>query len=98
MSDTDQRDDQNDPDELVGPHVPGVLEQAVDEDLIVYNPATENYFTLNRTARGVWELADGTRTGAAIAAVLADEYGVDAADVVDDVNEIIASFAEAGLI
>ncbi len=83
---------------LVGPRAPGVLEQAVDDDLIVFNPANEGYFTLNRSAREVWELADGTDTASGIAATLAQRYGVDAGELHADVAEIIASFREAGLV
>ena len=84
--------------EIVGPHAPGVMEEAVDDDLIVFNPATESYFTLNRTAREVWELADGTRTEAAIVGVIADRYEVGIADVAQDVGEIISSFRTTSLI
>ena len=46
---------------LIGPHRSDVMEQAVDDDLIVFDPSSESYYTLNRTAREVWELADGYR-------------------------------------
>ena len=48
--------------EVVGPRVASVMEQAVDDELILFNPGTETYFTLNRSAREVWELADGSHT------------------------------------
>ena len=85
-------------DEKVGPHAPGVLEQAVDDDLIVFNPATDAYYTLNRSAREVWELADGSRSAPEIAAVLADRYEVGLEQVLPDVAEIIDGFKTAGLI
>jgi len=92
MSDKDERD------ELVGPHSVGVLEQAVDDDLIVFNPASDAYFTLNRSAREVWELADGTRSASEITAVLAERYDVDVDRIRDDITEIISGFRETGLI
>ena len=82
----------------VGPHAVGVLEQAVDDDLIVFNPETDTYFTLNRSAREVWELADGTRSASEIAAALAERYGVDLHQVEADISEIISGFSETGLI
>ena len=82
----------------VGPHAPGVLEQSVDDDLIVFNPTDESYYTLNRTAREVWELADGSRTVDGVVAHLAAEYGAEPADLHDDVAGIIAGLRETGLI
>ncbi len=88
----------SDSDEIAGPHATGVLEQAVDDDLIVFNPTTDTYFTLNRSAREVWELADGSRSASDIATALADRYGVDLEMVIPDIAEIIAGFKTAGLI
>ena len=88
----------SDKDEMVGPHSAGVLEQAVVDDLIVFNPASDTYFTLNRSAREVWELADGTRTAPEIAATLAARYEVDLNQIREDIAEIISGFKETGLI
>ena len=88
----------SDSNEMVGPHAAGVLEQVVDDDLIVFNPASDTYFTLNRTAREAWELADGTRSASEIAAALADRYGVDLDQIRDDIVEIISGFKETGLL
>lgn len=84
--------------DLVGPHAPGVMQQAVDDDLIVFDSESEEYYTLNRTAREVWDLADGTRTADDITALLAERYEVDATAVASDVAEIIANLADANLI
>ena len=88
----------SDKDEPVGPHSAGVLEQAVDDDLIVFNPASDAYFTLNRSAREVWELADGTRSASEITATLAERYAVDVEKIRNDIAEIISGFRETGLI
>ena len=85
-------------DDTVGPHAAGVLEQVVDDEMIVFSPATDGYFALNRSAREVWELADGTRTATEIAQALADRYEIDAAELEDDVATIVASFAQSKLI
>lgn len=74
------------------------MEQAVDDDLIVFDPNSESYYTLNRTAREVWELADGTRTAAVIAETLAARYEAETAQVAPDVAAIIANLANAGLL
>ena len=88
----------HDPTELVGPHCEGILEQVVDDELILYNPNTESYFTLNRSAREVWELADGTMHAHEIALTLAERYGIASAALENDIAEIIDSFHGADLI
>ncbi len=83
---------------FVGPHAADVMVQAVDDDLIVFDPNSESYYTLNRTAREVWELADGTRTAIGIAETLAARYEADSTQIAPDVAAIIANLADAGLI
>lgn len=87
-----------DPTTFIGPHTAGVMEQAVDDDLIVFDPNSESYYTLNRTAREVWDLADGTRTATVIAETLAARYEAETAEVAPDVAAIIANLADAGLL
>lgn len=84
--------------DLVGPHAEGVMEQPVDDEMILFNPATEAYFTLNRSAREVWELADGTLSVEEITGELAKRYGMDQHELSEDVVAIIASFRDASLI
>lgn len=83
---------------VVGPPLEGVIEQVVDDEMIVFNPGAETYFTLNRSAREVWELADGTKSVVEIAIELARRYEVETESLSDDVAKIVASFAEASLI
>jgi len=87
-----------DPLELIGPTAPDVMVQAVEDDLIVFDPQRDEYYTLNRTAREVWELADGTRTAETITRVLAERYEIDPAVIVPDVSAIIAHLTAAKLI
>lgn len=84
--------------ELIGPAAPDVMVQAVDDDLIIFDPQSEEYYTLNRTAREVWELADGTRTADNITRVLAERYAAEAAAIAPDVDAIIANLTAAKLI
>jgi len=84
--------------DLIGPHVDGVMEQEVDDELILFNPATETYFTLNRSAREVWELADGSLSLEQIADSLAARYDMAGDTLVDDVKAIVVSFEDANLI
>jgi len=49
----------------------GLLEGTVHDELVLYDPGAERLFTLNRSARAVWALCDGTRSLATITAELA---------------------------
>ena len=84
--------------EVIGPHADGIMEQVVDDELILYNPVTESYFTLNRSAREVWELADGTMHAHEIALTLAERYGIASVVLEADVVGIIENFREADLL
>ncbi len=88
----------HDENEKVGPRAPGVLEEPVDDELIVFSPATEDFYTLNRSAREVWELADGTLTAGGITETLATRYEEAPEAIAASVAAIIAEFREAGLI
>ena len=47
------------------------------------------YFALNEVGARVWELSDGSRTIAEIAALLADEYDAPVAVIQADVLELL---------
>src|SRR4051794_12333666 len=51
-----------------------VLAQAAGETIILLTPESGEYYTLNEVGGRIWELADGSRSVAEIAAVLVDEY------------------------
>lgn len=74
------------------------MEQPVDDELILFNPATETYFTLNRSAREVWELSNSTHTLDEIAKELANRYDMAPAALLEDVTAIVESFRDANLI
>lgn len=82
----------------IGPHRDGILEERVDDELLVYNPVTDTYFNLNRTATTVWDLATGQQTVDEIATTVAKQFGIAPEDVIDDVAAIATQFAEAGLL
>ncbi|NND02005.1 MAG: PqqD family protein [Acidimicrobiia bacterium] len=84
--------------EVIGPRRADVMEQAVDDELILFNPVTETYFTLNRSAREVWDLVDGSRTVNDIARGLASRYGMDPEALIEDVRAIVDSFVAAELL
>ncbi|HVN74822.1 MAG TPA: PqqD family protein [Thermoanaerobaculaceae bacterium] len=54
--------------------------------------------TLNATGAFVWELLDGTRTAADIAAALEERFEVDAEQARRDVGEFMTRLGEIGVI
>ena len=74
----------------------GVLVRALPGELIVYDRGEHRAHCLNRTAAIVYESADGTRSVADLARLLAPEADPAASEPV--VEEALARLAEAGLL
>jgi hypothetical protein len=58
----------------------GLLTESVDDELIIYDQATDLVCRLNRTAACVWNASDGTRTVGDLVDVLTEDLG----DVADE--------------
>jgi hypothetical protein len=58
----------------------------------------ESVFTLNEVGARIWDLCDGTREVDDIAAVLAGEYEVNAAEAAREIEAFLEEIREAGLI
>ena len=66
-------------------------------DALILHPEAGTLHRLNGTGTRAWELLDGSRSLEAIAAALADEYEVSAADALGEVTDLGAELLEAGL-
>jgi hypothetical protein len=55
-------------------------------------------YTLSPVAARVWQLVDGTRETGAIAATISEEFDVDETTATADVDELLATLADAGLV
>lgn len=87
----------NPSDQPVGPPRPGVLEEELDDELVLYHPATNQVTALNRTAADVWLLSNGKYTSDEIVSRLAGSYGVDPAQIRSDVERAIEMLRAADL-
>ena len=66
---------------------------------LLYDPRSGAVHVINDSARRVWELCDGTRNMTDIESNLATAYTVpDTADVHQDVELVLQSFSEKGLL
>ena len=66
-----------------------VLTQVANDTVVLLTPDTGEYYTLNEVGGRIWELADGTRSVADIAATLAGEYEAPADVVETDALELL---------
>lgn len=58
-------------------HAPGVVSRLVDDEAVIVHPGQGMVRALNEVGSRLWELADGQRSVADLAAALAAEYAVD---------------------
>jgi hypothetical protein len=77
--------------------VPGVLETALEGELILLDPATQEMFSLNRTGMFVWR-ALPAHDPAAIAAKLAERFAVPPQEALADVRALLDALLAAGLV
>jgi hypothetical protein len=75
-----------------------VMAQAAGDTVILLTPDSGEYFTLNEVGGRIWELADGSRSVAEIAAVLVDEYEAPLEDIQADTLEVLGELAEERLV
>jgi hypothetical protein len=80
---------------------PGVLAQQLeqtDSTLVLLHPRSGEYFTLEAVGRRVWQLCDGKRTIAEIAASIAEEYEEAPGVITSDVLELVKELMDAELV
>ena len=75
-----------------------LAEEDLDQETIVTDPKGSCIHKLNAIAMGVWRMCDERRSTRTIAEWLTDVYEVDLEDAMDYVDQLIARFAEAGLL
>ncbi len=74
-----------------------VVVESLDGELVFTDPGNGNTYYLNRTAHDVWKRCDGWATTRRIAETMSAEYAVDFDTALDDVEQLIVFFAQAGL-
>jgi hypothetical protein len=80
---------------------PGVLAQQVkpdDPSLVLLNPKTGEYYTLEAVGTRVWQLCDGKRTISEIAAIIGEEYDESRETIESDVIELVKELMDEELV
>uniref|UniRef100_UPI004055E593 PqqD family protein n=1 Tax=Candidatus Electronema sp. TaxID=2698783 RepID=UPI004055E593 len=79
-----------------------VTRKVMDETLLVPISgdlaSMDNLYTLNETGAFIWQMLDGSRSVAEIAALMAERYDAPAAEIEADVQETVGSLLEAKLL
>lgn len=70
----------------------------IEGEAVLYDELHHTTFHLNETAFSIWDACDGRRTLDEQAEILQGGYEVDSATARDDVDQIVAFLADAGLI
>lgn len=70
----------------------------LDDEVMLYGSGGELVYSLNASAKKIWELCDGTRNVAEISERLADSIGVDPRDLRPDIETAIQGFLDGNLL
>jgi hypothetical protein len=73
-------------------------ETTIDDEVIVMHLSSGEFFSLTGTGRSLWLLIDGTRDHSALLAAAAAQYGVEPADIADDVDSFLTQLGAAGFL
>ena len=74
------------------------VETEIDDEVVLMDLESGNFFSLAGTSLAVWRAIDGERSADQIAAVLADEYDQPLDRIIADVTEFLGELQIAGLI
>jgi len=76
---------------------PDVIGQRMEDEAVIVTAASGTVKVLNDVGARIWELADGRRTVADIAATIATEYAVDPAQAQTDTLAFVAELVRRGI-
>lgn len=73
-------------------------ETTIDDEVVVMNLDSGDFFSLVDSARAIWELIDGKRDHATIISILSERFGTPADEIGGEVDRFIAELEAAGLV
>lgn len=77
---------------------PAPITATVDDDLVMLDPKSGQYFGTNTIGERIWELLEQPRTLTELIDMLAGEYDVDRATCERDVTDFVAELLDAELV
>ena len=73
-------------------------ETAIDDEVVVMNLESGDFFSLTGTARAIWLLLDGTRSRAALLSELTAQFDLEESALAGDLDAFLAQLEAAGLL
>ena len=73
-------------------------ETRIDEEIVVMNLSSGDFFSLQGSGAAIWDLIDGTRDRAAVLAALTRDYAAADADLAADLDAFLAELRVSGLL
>jgi hypothetical protein len=83
---------------LVGPPVPGVTWNDIDDRIILFNPVNGQAAALNETASAIWRLADGSHEYSELIDELLDTYDIDRDQITSSVQTVVGQLIAEGFL
>ena len=84
--------------QILPPARADVVYRILDGEAVLYDPRNASTHRLNATALAVWHACDGHTAASQVAERLTREYDVPLDTARADVEELLAAFAQAGLV
>ncbi len=75
-----------------------VIAQQVEEQTVLLDIESGQYFALNEVGKSVWDLCDGTRTVAQVADAICSGYDVVEEVALTDASALLEALAGVGLV
>lgn len=73
-------------------------ETRIDDEIVVMNLSSGDFFSLRDSGAAIWDLIDGTRDRAAVLADLARDFDAGEADLAADLDAFLAELRGNGLL
>jgi hypothetical protein len=75
-----------------------VSDYGLEDEVLLYSSKSERVFSLNSSAKAIWELCDGSHTIIEIGQELGERVGCSGDELLDDIINAISEFREHGLL
>ena len=79
---------------LIFTRVPGVREELLEDEMLLYLPSNPRAICLNSAAATVWALCDGSRTAGEIISMLVETYPDSEAEIPSQVHEALRELSD----
>ena len=73
-------------------------ETRIDDEIVIMNLASGDFFSLQDSAAAIWDLLDGSRNRAAVLSALAGEFDAPEGELARDLDSFLGELRAGGLI